>query len=220
MTYREHLEANNTDLQTILNKVNQLPEKGEGGVSIDGIPAGYTRAGYIYFTGEQEIDTGVIIDETCEIYTAFTRENAAQHYMYGVASDNNDASVTAYLGGSWRFGNKYATKTVATGANTLYSAVVDASKLLITGNSTPISGVSAFETLGSLIVGGARAADGSIAAPQYVGKMLYFTIHKNGEQVLNLVPVVNAEGTYRFFDRVSGEFFDSITDTPLGGGDF
>jgi hypothetical protein len=36
--------------------------------------------------------------------------------------------------------------------------------------------------------------------------------------VLKLVPVVNAEGQYRFFDLASKTFFDSITDTALSGG--
>jgi hypothetical protein len=40
----------------------------------------------------------------------------------------------------------------------------------------------------------------------------------DGVQVLKLVPVTDGTA-YRFYDMVSGAFFDSITDTPLEGGD-
>lgn len=189
-----------------------------GGGSIDGIPAEYARCDFIQFTGDQTVDTGVICNQDTKIHLAFTREKSSQHYMYGVASSDNTASVTAYLGGSWRFGNKYVTKTITTSEDMVYGGVVNNSKIAITANSSAISGVNDFETVGSLLLGACRNASGTVAASQFEGKILFFAMWQGSEQVLKLVPVVSAEGVYRFFDMVSLSFFDSITDTALEGG--
>lgn len=189
-----------------------------GGGSIDGIPAGYARCDYIRFTGAQTVDTGIICNQNTKIQVVFTREKSTQHFMFGVASSNNTASVTAYLGGSWRFGNKNVTKTITTSEDMVYGGVVNNSKIAITANSSAISGVNDFETVGSLLLGTCRNASGTVAASQFEGKILFFAMWQGSEQVLKLVPVVSAEGVYRFFDMVSLSFFDSITDTALEGG--
>lgn len=181
------------------------------------LPSGYRRVDYIRFTGEQIVDTGIICNQNTQIRLAFTREKTAQHYMYGVASSDNTASVTAYMGGSWRFGNKAATKTLTTNADMIYSAVADSSTITITGNASAISSVNEFETVGTLVLGGCRSSDGTIAAAQFEGKVFFFVMYQGGEQVLHLVPVTDGS-VYRFWDTVSETFFDSITDVPLEGG--
>jgi hypothetical protein len=191
---------------------------GGGGSADPELPEGYTRCDYIQFTGEQVVDSGIICNRDTKIRVVFTREKSSQHYMYGVASSDNTASVTAYLGGSWRFGNKSATKTPATNADMIYSGVVDSSKITITGSAATISGVNEFETVGTLLIGSCRGSAGSIGPAQFEGKILMFAIWQGDEQVLKLIPVVSTDGVYRFYDEVSGNFFDSITDTTLGGG--
>lgn len=191
-----------------------------GGGAGGDLPAGYSRVDYIQFTGEQIVDTGVICNRSTKLCVLFTREKSTQHYLYGVASADNTASVTAYLGGSWRFGNKSSTKTPATNADMVYSGIVDSSKITITGSATTISGVNEFETVGSLLLGSCRGAAGSIGSAQFEGKIFSFAMWQGDEQVLKLVPVVSTDGVYRFYDEVSGNFFDSITDTPLDGGNF
>ena len=89
------------------------------------LPSGYRRVDYIRFTGEQIVDTGIICNQNTQIRLAFTREKTAQHYLLGVASSDNTASVTAYMGGSWRFGNKAATKTLTTNADMILSIAGD-----------------------------------------------------------------------------------------------
>jgi hypothetical protein len=96
---------------------------GGGSAGNTDLPSGYRRVDYIRFTGEQIVDTGIICNQNTQIRLAFTREKTAQHYMYGVASSDNTASVTAYMGGSWRFGNKTSTKNLTTNADMIYSAV-------------------------------------------------------------------------------------------------
>lgn len=190
---------------------------GGGGGGGD-LPAGYSRADYIRFTGKQVVDTGIICNRNTQIQTYFTRSAATQEYLYGVASSDNTASVTAYLGGSWRFGNKAATKTVGTAnAKVGYAAYVNTSTISVSNNVVAISGVNDFETVGSLLIGSCRSASGAVGAGQFDGTISFFAMWEGDEQVLKLVPVT--DGTvFRFYDMVSKTFFDSITDTPLAGG--
>jgi hypothetical protein len=197
--------------------VNVNVAGGGGGGNFDGIPDGWARAGYIYFSGEQTVDTNIICNKNTKIQLAFTRERSSQHYLYGVASSDNTASVTAYLGGSWRFGNKSITKSVTTNADMIYSATITASTITVTGSASTISGTSTFETVGSLLLGACRNSDGTVGASQFIGKVLFFSMWEGTEQVLHLTPVTDGT-TYRFYDTVSKTFFDSITDTPLEGG--
>jgi hypothetical protein len=210
------------DLNDILTEqeelISTLQEVLNNKVNSGGDPlAGWSRCDYIQFTGEQTIDTGVICNQNTKIQLAFTRERSTQHYLYGVASSNNTASVTAYVGGSWRFGNKYISKSHTVSADMIYSVVVDKSQITTTGSKSVISGVNDFETVGTLLLGSCRNSSGTVAASQFIGKIFFFIISQGDEQVLKLVPVT--DGTvFRFFDMVSKTFFDSITDTPLEGG--
>lgn len=182
------------------------------------LPAGYRRVDYIQFAGKQIVDTGIICNKNTKIQTYFTRASSGQEYLYGVASSGNKASVTAYLGGSWRFGNKAATKSVGTvNAKVGYVAYVDASTISVSNNVVAISGVDDFETVGSLLIGSCRSASGAVGAGHFDGTISFFSMWEGDEQVLKLVPVT--DGTvFRFYDMVSKAFFDSITDTPLEGG--
>ena len=191
----------------------------EGGGGGGDLPAGWWRCDYIYFDGSQAVDTGMICNQDTKIQLAFTRERSTQHYLYGVASSDNTASVTAYVGGSWRFGDKYASKVPTTNADMIYSVAVDSSQVTITGSKSAISGVNEFETIGSLLLGACRNSNGTLGAPQFIGKVLFFIMSQGNEQVLKWEPVTNGT-VFRFYDKVSGEFFDSFTDTPLKGGNW
>lgn len=189
-----------------------------GGGGESGLPPGYRRCDYIQFTGEQTVDTGIICNQDSKIQLAFTREKSEQHYLLGVASSDNTAAVTAYFGGYWRFGSKAAAKNPTTNADMIYSAVISSDELTISGSKKAISGVNDFETIGTLLLGTCRSSNGAVAAPQFVGKVLFLSILQGDGQALKFEPVTD-EMVYRFYDRVSGAFFDSITDTPLEGGD-
>ena len=190
---------------------------GGGGGGDPNLPTGYTRCDYIQFTGTQIVDTGVICNQDSKIQLAFTREKSTQHYVFGVSSSGNTASVTAYLGGNFRFGNKSATKTPNTNADMIYSAVLSSSEITISDSKTSITDTNAFETVGTLLIGTCRSASGAVGGAQFAGKVIYFSIKQGGTQVLKLIPVTDGT-TYRFYDTVSGTFFDSVTDTPLDGG--
>jgi hypothetical protein len=192
---------------------------GGGGGGDSELPSGYRRADYIQFTGEQIVDTGIICNIDTKLQLCFTREKSTQHYLYGVASSNNTASVTAYLGGSWRFGNKSATKSgSATHTRISYGAFVDKTTISVTGSTASIGGVSNFETIGTLLLGTCRSSSGEVGDAQFVGKIFNFVMWNGEEQVLKLIPIVDENGAYRFYDLITKTFFDSITDTPLDGG--
>lgn len=195
---------------------------GGGSVTFPGLPEGYARCGRIQFTDAQIVDTGIVCTEATKIRVVFMRELDTAHYMFGVASSGNTSSVTAYLGGAFRFGNKSANKAsyVTASDKIVYTCILDRSQIYLTNSKTAISGVSAFETVGTLLLGSCRNSDGTLGTPQFQGKIFQFEMWSDSEQVLNLLPVVSFEGVYRFWDSVSGQFFDSITDAPLEGGLF
>lgn len=194
-------------------------ESGGSAPSIDGIPEGYARCDYIQFSGNQFIDTGFVGNQNTQINVSFTWESSTQRHLFGCASSDNTASITSYMNGSWRFGNKSAAKNFSLKEAKLpYTALVNNTRISTVTSNSSISGVNDFETVGTLLLGGARDSDGSLPSVGIVGKVFYFNLWQGEEQVLKLVPVVSAEGVYRFFDLISKEFFDSITDTPLGGG--
>lgn len=218
ITAGENLDAELAEQEALIEELKAvLADKASGNGSSD-LPAGYRRADYIQFTGKQVVDTGIICNQNTKIQTYFTRSSSTQEYLYGVASSNNTASVTAYLGGTWRFGNKSATKTVGTvNAKVGYAVYVDASTISVSNHIAAISGVNAFETVGSMLIGSCRSASGAVGAAQFDGTISFFAMWEGDKKVLKLVPVTDGI-VYRFWDEVSKTFFDSISDVPLEGG--
>lgn len=189
-----------------------------GGGSVEGIPGGYTKVDYIQFNDLQTVDTGIICNQDTKLRVVFTRESTAQRYMYGVTDDSNLKSVTAYLGGTWRFGNKSASKGGYVNANNdiIYTVIVNKNQIHVPNNNSTLSGVNDFETDGTLLLGACRV-NGAVQSAQFIGKIFFFELWQGDTRVLKLVPVT--DGTvFRFWDDVGKKFLDSITDTPLDGG--
>ena len=192
-----------------------------GGGGDPEMPPGYRRCDFIRFNDAQIVDTGIICNQNTKIKVMFTREASDAMYMYGVINDGNTASVTAYLssGGSWRFGAKSSSRNITVSDDIIHTAVVQKSGITSdTGNSS-FSGVEAFETIGSLIIGSVRNASGTVAAAQFVGRIFLFEMWDGSEQVLKLIPVTDGS-QYRFWDAIGEKFHDSITTVPLDGGNW
>lgn len=189
-----------------------------GGGGDSGLPVGYSQVDFIELNGKQLVDTGLIGNQDTRIRTSFTWGSSTQNHVYGCASSGNTASITSYTNGSWRFGSKSATKTIAKNSNYLpYSVYVDKTTIGVTGSITAISGVTDFETIGTMLLGGARSSNGNLPGSGIIGRIFYFYVWNGDTEVMKLVPVT--DGTvYRFWDEVSKTFFDSVTDTPLDGG--
>lgn len=189
--------------------------------SVGELPNGYKRCDYIQFSGSQLVDTEIIGNQDTQICTLFTWDNSTQRHLFGCTSSDNTASITSYMNGYWRFGNKTTTKNISNKNSKMpYSVLMDKTTISIISSVASISDVNDFETVGTLLLGGARDADGTLPGVGITGKVFYFYLWQGEEQVRKLVPVVSAEGQYRFFDMISKAFFDSITNTPLDGGNF
>lgn len=190
----------------------------EGGGGSE-LPSGYSKVDFIEFSGQQLVDTGIIGNQDIKITASFTWGNTTQNHLFGCASSDNTASITSYMNGSWRFGSKSATKTITRNNTVLpYAVYMNKTKIGVTGSNTDISDVADFETIGTMLLGGARSSSGALPSSGLVGRVFYFNVWQGDEQVMKLVPVVSADGVYRFWDIVSKTFFDSITDTALEGG--
>lgn len=192
---------------------------GGGGSIVEGIPDGYAKVDYIQFSGSESVDTGIICNQSTKIIVRYTRDSGSAMYLYGVVNEGNTASVTAYLssGGSWRFGSKSISRTIGTDAEMVRTAIVQKSGIVSDAGTNTYSGVTNFEALDTLILGGCHYSSGSIGTG-FVGKVLTFEIWQGSELALKLMPIVNAEGEYRFWDQVGQKFIDTVQGAPLGGG--
>ena len=190
-----------------------------GGGGDTSIPTGYKRCDFIQFDNGPVVDIGIVGNQDTRIETSFTWESTTQRHLFGCASADSKASITSYMNGSWRFGAKSTSKTVSV-KTVPYGVLVDKTRITFSGSNYSISDVSDFETVGTLLLGGARDSDGTLPSVGFFGKVLYFNMWQAGVMVRKLVPVVSSDGVYRFYDMVSKEFFDSATGDPLGGGYF
>ena len=209
-------------ISLIQNAIDNLPEAGSSSVSGDpDLPTGYRRVNYIKFNDAQIVDTGIICNQDTTIKCVFTREVDTAMYLYGVSSSGNTATVSAYLssGGNWRFGNRYMSRSnITVDEMLIHTSIQSKSGILAAQGNTAYSSVSAFETVGSLLIGGGRNSDGTVGNAEYIGKIFLFEMWQGSEQVLKLIPVVSADGAYRFWDLINQAFHDSITETALEGG--
>ena len=212
------LEITENGEYDVTEKASVVVAVESGGGGDPTLPDGYVRCGYIQFNGDQIVDTGIICNQNSKLKFVFTREKSTAHYMFGVASEDNTAALTAYLGGNWRFGNKAQSKSPIANEDMIYGGVISSSEITITSAKTAISGVNEFETIGTLLLGTCRNSNGTIPSAVFVGKIYSFIMWDGNTEVLHLVPVVSLDGVYRFYDTVNGAFLDSITDVPLEGG--
>lgn len=197
----------------------KVAASGGGGAVVEGIPEGYAKVDYIQFSGDESIDTGIICNQNTKIVVCYTRDSSAAQYLYGVVNEGNTASVTAYLssGGSWRFGSKSISRTVSAGAEIIRTAIVQKTGIVSDYGTNTYSGVADFETPHTLVLGGCHYSSGSIGTG-FDGKVLVFEIWQGSELALKLMPVVNADGEYRFWDQAGQKFADTVQGVPLGGG--
>lgn len=161
---------------------------------------GYEAIPYVTFAKDKLYDLG-IINNTYTIDVMFARsEKSATPYLYGCVTSPHTASVTAYLssGGAWRFGSSY--KGLSTN-NTFINRVI------ISNGSTNFNFTagtftkSTFTTPDTVVLGGYRAASGSLTK-NYQGKVYYI-------RIIGDEPVIDYLPCKRLSDEVEG-FWDCV----------
>ena len=209
------------DVNTQAELISQIKKALKGkAIESGSLPNGYERCDYIMFTGESYIDTGLIGNQDTQIATAFTWENSTARQLFGCESANNTNGITAYMNGYWRFGNKNASKSLTLKNPYIpLGGLINKTTIALSTSVSSISNTNEFETVGTLLVGSARLSSGGLPAYGIYGKMLYFNMWQDGILVLKLIPVTNGT-SYRFWDTIEKKFYDSITNTPLDGGNF
>lgn len=222
-TIEEEIATQDNLIDELRNVLSELSEKNISGDSsfVDSeLPSGYIKVDYIKFTGEQAIDSKIVCNKDTKIKVLFTRDNSSSQYLYGVASSNNTASVTAYLSttGAWRFGDKYINRAISTNENIIRTAIVSSNNIVSESGTSSYASVSNFETIGSLYIGSCRMTDGSISDNKFIGKIFSYEIWQGDTLVFKIVPVVNADGVYRFWDVVSKDFATTLTEVAFMGG--
>lgn len=187
--------------------VASLIGKGEITAQEPSEPA-YIPAEYTQFDGTQYIDTGIICTQDTTIEVEFMRDVTTAHYLYGATSEDNKASVTAYLtsgSGNWRFGNTYVGQTVSKDVKCFMFA--DDRGVTKNGRLSKYNGtVEDFATPSTLTLGCNHTQDGKYGTSRFKGKVYSFRVFDGSQPVLEYVPAKNADGASGFYDLVTGQF--------------
>lgn len=164
---------------------------------------GYEAIPYVTFKKDRLYDLG-IVNNTYTIEVMFARsEKSTTPYLYGCVTSPHTATVSAYLssGGAWRFGTSY--KGLSTNNIFINRVIISNGKTdfnFTTGTFTK----STFTTPDTVVLGGYRAASGSLTK-NYQGKVYYIRI--TGDE-----PVIDYLPCKRLSDEAEG-FWDCVTQT-------
>ena len=199
-----------------------------------GLPTGYKALGYIDFKSDTFIDTGVFIDETDETveYDIKMTPERTSCFPFGAAGvaagDNNTGSLffnsgtIEYFAGDTR-GIRLG--EVITGKDYLINIKLDQTTQTVTVIENDLRTSQTYTgsiiapvpiILGGLYYG---TANSPIRNFNYVGKIHYFIIRKNGQTVKQYQPAQRiSDGAYGFYEQVSGEFVVSTGSSFASGG--
>jgi hypothetical protein len=172
---------------------------GEAAISDD-----YEIIDYVTFAKDKLYDLG-IVKSTYQLEVMFARsEKSTTPYLYGCVTSPHTASVTAYLssGGAWRFGSSY--KGLNTNNTNINRNIISNGKTEFNFTSSTFT-KSTFTTPNTVVLGGYRAADGSLTK-NYQGKVYYFRITEGSDVILDWLPC------RRKIDGIEG-FWDCVTQT-------
>lgn len=168
----------------------------------------YELLDYVTFNADKIFDAG-IIEKSYTIESLWSRDTtSSSQYMYGIVTSPHTASVTAYLGGTWRWGNQGSSLTF-NDKNQHYTRHYDAN-IYYDGSTRAYSKASAFTTPDTLIVGGRRGSDG-VAVATFNGKIYYFRIYEGTTVMLEWYPCKRlSDGVEGFWDCVTQTFVEPI----------
>lgn len=170
---------------------------------------GYEAIPYVTFRKDRLYDLG-IVNNTYTIEVMFARsEKSTTPYLYGCVTSPHTATVSAYLssGGAWRFGTSY--KGLSTN-NTFINRVIVSNGKTEFNFSAGTFTKSTFTTPDTVVLGGYRAASGSLTK-NYQGKVYYIRI-TGDEPVIDYLPCRRlSDGVEGFWNCVTQTFVEPIS---------
>lgn len=172
------------------------------------LESGYEAIDYVTFKKDRLYDLG-IVNNTYTIEVMFARsEKSTTPYLYGCVTSPHTASVTAYLssGGAWRFGTSY--KGLSTN-NTFINRVIISNGKTEFNFSAGTFTKSTFTTPDTVVLGGYRAASGSLTK-NYQGKVYYIRI-TGYDPVIDYIPCRRlSDGVEGFWNCVNQTFVEPM----------
>lgn len=197
----------------MINLVNgQFFENGGSGEDfVEGsevrITEDYEVIDYVTFKKDKLYDLG-IVESTYTLNVMFARsEKTATPYLYGCVTSPHTASVSAYLsaGGSWRFGKSY--KGLNMNDTLIHRVLMSNGKTEADFTSGTFT-QSTFTTPDTVVLGGYRAASGSLTK-NYQGKVFYYRISEGNTMILDWQPCKRlSDGVEGFWDCVTQSFVE------------
>lgn len=170
----------------------------------------YEVLDYVTFSKNKLYDLGIVnSNQTIEVMFARS-EKSSTPYLYGCVTSPHTATVSAYLssGGSWRFGSSY--KGLSTNNTFINRVIVSNGKTefnFAAGTFTK----STFTTPDTVVLGGYRAASGSLTA-NYQGKVYYIRITQGDTPIIDYYPCKRlSDGVEGFWDCVTNTFIEPIS---------
>lgn len=184
----------------------------ESGIVIweKGAPS-YVELEYMEVDGTICFDTGVYGNIDTKIECKWKRDIESGTYVYGCASSENKASLTAYVsatGGAWRFGTRSATP-LPKGDLDIHTTVQNHERVVRDGSIFNYAEVSDFTTPYTIIVAGSHTSSGAYSPSPLIGRIYYFKMWDGDNLVLDWIPV-KKDNTLMFLDRVSNKFIRPI----------
>lgn len=220
--YNTNLSGNNDTLKSILDTINNLPEAGEGGGSSSILPEDYTELLYIKSSGEQYIDTDLMVTEktnftaTFRTFDGFTTSSFGCIFATRQTYNANGYQLTTYpgntqpantghfmLGGGWYSAGMITNdikQTVSFKDGILYGPT-DLEVDLSSVKTTPPGTMRIFALKDT--------SAGETGVYDLAKVALYELIfEENGVPVANYVPAKrNTDGVVGLYDMVSGNFY-------------
>lgn len=169
----------------------------------------YEVIDYVTFKKDKLYDLG-IVESTYTLNVMFARsETTSTPYLYGCVTSTHTATVSAYLsqGGSWRFGAYYKGLNMK---DTLIHRVTISNGKTEADFTSGTFTKSTFTTPDTVVLGGYRAASGSLTK-NYQGKVFYYRISEGNTMLLDWHPCKRlSDGVEGFWDCVTQSFVEPI----------
>lgn len=170
----------------------------------------YDKIEYLEFDGSLIFDTGIYGNSTTRIEVQFQRGRITSfgEDLFG-CDGNNPIYGTLGSVGAWRYGTGNPTfNTSSTGI--IFTAEVEPGKTTINNESKQFTHNGFSSTDYTIHVGGKKILNNT-ARPSFTGRIYYFRMQKNYQQVLDLIPVRRkSDGLECFFDTVRQEFIEPL----------